>query len=208
VREFWCRSTGHCRQVELDESHGSRQEENARTLTSRRAVQRSERRQRGVAVCRLGGRVQGAPNTFAPTIARTQEFAAIHADMHQWAQTREQVDDLERRFLAWVARFRVLHGAASITPYLHAVAAHVFRFAKKYHGIGKFNNQGVEGKNGQQTKECRRNVAYGQACLQIMQREHRVLLARWKGIVPKKRKYKKRATKGEKALAAAVAARV
>jgi len=118
-----------------------------------------------------------------------QEFADIHAAMHKWSQTEEEIDECERRFLDWVTRFKALHGDEAITPYLHAMAAHAFALARKYGGIGKFNNQGVEGKNGQQSKECHRNVSYGKACLQLVQREHRLLLARWEGLVRSQRAY-------------------
>ena len=116
----------------------------------------------------------------------SQEFATFHASIHKWDMTTDEIDNAERFFAEWMVRFKQMH---KVSPYLHAVAAHLFALARKYGGVGKFNNQGVEGKNAQQTRECRRNVAYGRACQQILQREHRQLLAREEGLLGQKRKY-------------------
>lgn len=119
-----------------------------------------------------------------------QEFAELHESVNGWSMTDEQIDKAEQDCIAWVRQYKTLHGAESVKPYLHAAVFHLFRMARKWGGIGKFNNQGVEGKNGQQTKECRRNVTYGQACLQIVEREHRMLLAREEGLLRVARPYR------------------
>lgn len=121
-----------------------------------------------------------------------QEFAELHDRISAWDMTPEQITAAERDMVAWVRQFKQIHAAAAVTPYLHAVLYHLAALSRKWGGIGKFNNQGVEGKNGQQTKECRRNVAYGQACKQIIEREHRMLLARMEGLRLRTRKYARR----------------
>lgn len=82
-----------------------------------------------------------------------------------------------------------MHAKRSVTPYVHALVNHFLPAAVRHGGVGKFSNTGVEKKNHDQVRVLHRSVQYGRAVQQIVEREHRMLLARAAGQVRRKRKY-------------------
>ena len=72
-----------------------------------------------------------------------KNFLDIHGDLRK-TFTAEEVDLFSARIEAWIKDFLLLYQVNQVTPYMHALWAHIPDFLKLYACISDFNQQGLE----------------------------------------------------------------
>jgi len=123
-----------------------------------------------------------------------QGFAELYGELvSDRAFSADDAAAFGMRAQAWAARFVDLHGPKKMTPYVHALAAHVAPQLARHGSLRLYSCSAAEQRHYVDKMVLFRNCRFGQKwCTSLLRREHRRLLARSLGLdrVPRRKRRK------------------
>lgn len=133
-----------------------------------------------------------------PNYTKTKEmkviwsgFMEIIGDLKLDYTTEESINQLEEKFKKWPENFLAIYQGKDVTPYMHALYAHVPEFVRLYSNISQFNQQGMEKYNDIVSKNYFRSSNHRriEALKQLMLKKMRIQFLEGKGYEREKHSY-------------------
>ena len=73
-----------------------------------------------------------------------KQFFKLNATLRSQSLSSDQIDDFESDAKAWIKLFLQVYQTRNVTPYMHAMSAHVPEFFRLHKAIVPFTQQGLE----------------------------------------------------------------
>ena len=119
-------------------------------------------------------------------------FMDIIGDLKRDYTTDEAIAIMEDKIKKWFEKFLTLYQAKDVTPYMHALYAHVPEFLKLYQNLEYYTQQGMEKYNDTVSKDYFRSSNHRgvSALKQLFLKKHRIQLLEAAGFERVKGSYK------------------